>query len=129
MRKLILMLAALSGFVLSSFAQVETYTASAFTMHYDGKWWPWEPNDCVIEVDYDNDIVTIHSYIPQIYTISGELEQPLYQDGKRVAYTCSNQDGEYFLLRFTVLKNGKRAVYIDSIHENITSVYTIVWQK
>lgn len=125
MKKFITIMIALLGFAVISFAQIKTYTAYEFTMRINDEWCPWEANDCKIDVDFDHDTVTIHSYIPQIYTITGITTPPPDNRGEQKAFTCVNNDGESCRLRFRIQTNGRRQIYIDNFVTNTVSVYSL----
>ena len=106
------------------YSQVIEYTAREFSMKFEGEWYPWEENHSKVSLDLDNDIVTIHSYVPQIYTITGKTTAPPDNRGHQVAFICTNERNEKCIIRFRVQNNGRKQIYID--HEDGTIyVYTL----
>jgi hypothetical protein len=98
-------------------------------MRIEDNWYPWEPNDCVIEFDYDNNIVKIYSYIQQTYKILNAAETPPDNNGVQTAFNCINEKGEKCRLRLRIQKNGIRQIYIDEWKYDITTVYTLQKSK
>lgn len=129
MKKIFIILIVFLGFTVSSFAQVEKYVACEYTMRIEDNWYPWEPNDCVIEFDYDNNIVKIYSYVQQTYKILNAAETPPDNNGVQTAFNCINEKGEKCRLRLRIQKNGIRQIYIDEWKYDITTVYTLQKSK
>ena len=124
MKKLMIILVIILGFTSNVYSQVKEYTATEFTMKFKDKWYPWEENNSKISLNFDKDVVTIHSYVPQIYTITGRTTPPLDNDGQQMAFTCVNELNEKCIIRFRLQNNHKKQIYID--HEDGTIyVYTL----
>jgi hypothetical protein len=125
MKKFILFLTVFLGFAVSSFAQTEKYTSSQVTVRVGDKWEPWTNAECSIEIDYDEDVVRIDSYVPQVYHITGLTTPPPDNNGVQKAFSCTNEKGEECRIRFRIQKNNTRQIYIDNWKEDTTTVYTL----
>ena len=124
MKKLMIMLVVILGFTSNVYSQVKEYTATEFSMKFEGNWYPWEENDSKISLDFNNDKVIIHSYVPQTYVITGKTIPPPDNNGQQMAFTCVNERNEKCTIRFRLQNNGKKQIYID--HKDGTIyVYTL----
>ena len=124
MKKLMIILVITLGFVNNAHSQVKEYAAKEFSMKFKGEWFPWEKNNSKISLDLDKDMVIIHSYVPQIYTITGKTNSPVDEGGHQIAFTCINEHNEKCVIRFRLQNNGQKQIYID--HEDGTIyVYTL----
>lgn len=123
MKKLILIIAIMLGFVINSSAQVNYFTAYELAVKIDGKWSAWEDTNIRIKIDINNDRIVIYSNRTQIYDIISETTPPYDSSGSQKAFKFIDQDDDIGTLRLRVQNNGAKQIYID--FNDISWVYNI----
>ena len=118
MKRLLLILTLL--FTLSASAEMLIYRSTSFSYIYiddDGRWtnWiDWEPSDCKIVFDVDDDLITIYSKSPQVYEVVDYLGCK-YDDGggKQAIWSVKDSKDLEATIRLRLEKTGNIQLYVN----------------
>lgn len=133
MRKLlkVLTLLILATISVNAYADIGYYQTTEFAMKtknaygYWGKWTDWESSSMLVVINFDDDIVTIHSPSTQTYRIIEHLKNYTDNNGGNVAeFAFIDQDGDRGHMRLRIDPGGTAQLYID--FNNMMWVYNIV---
>ncbi len=92
--------------------------------HRWNKWSDWKTCNVVININTDNDKITIYSQEVQIYKIYDYVDGRYDRDGDyRVEFKFRDQDGDYGTMYMLTKRNGDKQLYI--VFNNIQWVYNI----
>lgn len=115
---------------ISCSAQILKFRTTSFTSkeHTSYGWTNWQRyqrSDMLVEMDFNNDIVTIYSPRRQYYKIISYNGTYTDSDGDTTAsFDFVDQDNDYGSMRLVQRRNGKSEIYID--FSNIMWVYSVI---
>lgn len=101
-------------------AQTYNYRAFEFSIKYlndNGTWtnWSdWKKVNIRVKIDFDTDLIVVHSQRTQVYqVISGGESYTDSSGGQQVKFKVIDQDDDYGTVRLRIEKNGNSQLYID----------------
>ena len=130
MKKFLLMLVMVIGFVSTVDAQVYEYKTTAFaykSVNDYGNWtsWSdWEESNIYVTINFTTDVVTVYSPKTQRYRITEHVRN--YTDnsgGKQMEFRFYDQDGDRGVMRLRTERNGNNQLYIE--FNNVMWVYNV----
>lgn len=101
-------------------AQAYVYQAKFFAMNIlkgNGDWsgWSdWEKSTVKVVIDFNNDVIHIHTDKKQTYVVleyTGDYTDKL--GGKQYQYKVIDQDGDLGIIRLRIEKNGNSQLYVE----------------
>ena len=102
-------------------AQTWVYKATELAIKLEGQVWSdWKPVRIKVEIDVDNDFITIFSGELQVYKVTSN---PIVKSDC-VSFSVIDQDYDSGTIRLRVDDNGKSQIYVD--FADISWVYNLV---
>ena len=108
-------------FGISNNVNAQTYFYKGFQAAYKyvenrqwTNWTDWKKVSVLISIDYDNDIIKVHSNTPQIYVVTNY--DKTFTDssgGQQVQFTVIDQDYDVGKIRLRIERNGNSQVYVE----------------